>query len=267
MDQGFIDRGSVRADHWHGGNTMRLLSQLVLVLTVVLASLTLPARALPSAAQEATPASLAAGTPTPFLGETYVGETSDPNTFIAVVVAEAEGDGGARQARAYLCNATTIDVWLTGTLTGEQLALQAEDGARLEGTLGDAGVEGMTTLADGMSLPFTAQPATGIAGLYTVTFEAEGRVHGVSATGGQLDGRVEADAGTPGASPAAGAWLVMTLTSPEGETAELEAAVIPSTRVEAGTARLIVLEDGQVRGKRTKDTKGDQGFIDPTSDL
>jgi hypothetical protein len=30
--------------------------------------------------------------------------------------------------------------------------------------------------------------------------------------------------------------------------------------------RLQELADGQVRGKRTKDTKGDQGFIDPTAD-
>jgi hypothetical protein len=56
------------------------------------------------------------------------------------------------------------------------------------------------------------------------------------------------------------------VTTPEGETAEIEATALPATEVEAGTARLIVLEDGQLRGKRTKDSKGDQGFIDPTMD-
>ena len=245
---------------------MRLLALLVLSLTVVLASLTLPASARPSAAQESTPASDPAGTPTPFTGETYVGETSDPETFVAVVVAGAAGDE-ERQARAYLCNAATIDVWLMGTLTGEQLALQTEDGARLDGTRGEAGVEGTATLADGTSLTFTAQPATGLAGLYTLAIDEEGQLRGASSTGGELAGRVEAGVSVPTGTPAPGFRLVMTVTSPEGETTELEATALPATEVEEGTARLIVREDGQLRGKRTKESKGDQGFIDPTTDL
>jgi hypothetical protein len=59
----------------------------------------------------------------------------------------------------------------------------------------------------------------------------------------------------------------MTVTAPEGESVEIEATALPAAEVEAGAARLIVLEDGQLRGKRTKDSKGDQGFIDPTTDL
>jgi hypothetical protein len=213
------------------------------------------------AAQAGTPAADA-----PFMGETFVGETSDPATFVAVVVAEAEGDGGERQARAYLCNAAEIDVWLMGTLSGEQLALQAEDGARLEGTLAEERVAGTVTLAEDTPVSFVAEPATGIAGLYTVTIEDDGRLRGVSATGGPLEGRVETAEDTPGATPTAGVRLVMTVTAPEGETAELQAAVVPATMVESGTARLIVREDGQLRGKRTKDSKGDQGFIDLTMD-
>ena len=152
-------------------------------------------------------------------------------------------------------------------MTGEELALRAEDGARLEGTLSESGVEGTATLADGQQLDFTAQPATGIAGLYTVTFAADGQLQGISAAGGTVTGQVDTEAGTPGATPAAGSRLVMRVTGPQGATAQLEARAVPATSVEAGTARLIVLAEGQLRGKRTKDSKGDQGYIDPNADL
>ena len=73
--------------------------------------------------------------------------------------------------------------------------------------------------------------------------------------GGTLTGQVEAEAGTP-------SRLVMMVTGPEGETTQLEAIAVPATSVEAGAARLIVLEVGHLRGKRTKDSKGDQGYWD-----
>jgi hypothetical protein len=94
-----------------------------IALILVLVSLLGPASPLSTVAQEATPAA----TPTPFTGETFVGETSDPDTFVAVVVADGDGGDTARQARAYLCNATTIDVWLIGVVAGDQLDLSSED--------------------------------------------------------------------------------------------------------------------------------------------
>lgn len=240
---------------------MRLLTLRAVALTLVFISLMGPAGPNPIAAQEAT----STATPTPFTGETFVGRTSDPDTFVAVVVAEPAGNSEERQARAYLCNATMIDAWLVGTLAGDRLDLSAEDGAQLEATLGEVGMEGTATLANRTSLTFTAQRATGIAGLYTVTIEANGQLHGVSAAGGELTGRVEAGGGTT--TPAPRSRLVMTVITPESASVELQAAAVPTITPAAGTTRLIVLEDGQLRGKRTKDSKGDEGFIDPTNDL
>lgn len=231
---------------------MRLITLRSAVLTLVLICLMGPDGPSPIAAQEIVPATLV-GTPTPFTGETFVGRTSDPDTFVAVVVAEPAGDGGERQARAYLCNATTIDAWLTGTLTGDRLDLRAEDEAWMKAALGDHGVEGTAALADGTIVSFTAQPATGFAGLYTVTIDADGRLHGVSSRDDELTGRVE---------PAPGLRLVMTLTAAEGETTHIEAA---TTVAAEGAFRLIVLEDGQARGRGK--TKDGQGFIDPTTDI
>lgn len=39
--------------------------------------------------QETTPAAPSAGTPAPVVGETFVGQTPDPNTFVTVVAAPA----------------------------------------------------------------------------------------------------------------------------------------------------------------------------------
>jgi hypothetical protein len=230
------------------------LTLLAIVVVDVITTLIGPTGLLAVVAQETMPGTLA-GTPTPFTGETFVGRTSDPDTFVAVVVAEPAGDGGERQARVYLCNATTIDVWLTGTLTGDQLDLRAEDEAWLEATLSEQGVEGNATLADGAMLSFTAQPATAFAGPYTATIDAEGQLRGASSSGEELAGRVE---------PTPGFRIVMTVTAREAEglTTQTEAT---ATVAEEGTFRLIVLEDGQARGRGK--TKDGQGYIDPTTDI
>src|SRR3712207_4994666 len=81
------------------------------------------------------------GTPGPtslFTGATFVGETSYPRTFVAVVVGE-ETALDPRWARAYLCNGRerTIDVWLSGEASDGSLTLTAEDGSRLTGTFND----------------------------------------------------------------------------------------------------------------------------------
>jgi hypothetical protein len=75
---------------------MRHLTPLTSAVTVALLSLMSALSVLPLAAQESTPAAAPAGTPTPFVSETYVGETSDPETFVAVVIAEPADDSEER---------------------------------------------------------------------------------------------------------------------------------------------------------------------------
>ncbi len=112
-----------------------------------------------------------------------------------------------------------------------------------------------------------SQPPGSPASTLSELFAADGQLQGISAAGGTVTGQVDTEAGTPGATPAAGSRLVMRVTGPQGVTAQLEARAVPATSVEAGTARLIVLAEGQLRGKRTKDSKGDQGYIDSNADL
>ena len=156
-------------------------------------------------AQEATPAAESA-----IVGATFVGKTSDPNTFVAVVLGGTPDDN-VRPARGYLCNGLwqTVDVWLEGEAASGQIALTAADGSWLTATINAAGVGGGATLADGSSLVFAAVPAQGIAGLYSVAVLADGSLQGVSAEDGRFAGELLGDA-TPTGSGFAYAVTVTT---------------------------------------------------------
>jgi hypothetical protein len=203
-------------------------------------------------AQEATPEAQPL-----FTGESFVGETSDPTIFVAVVLGDEAG-AEPRPARGYLCNGLlrTIDVWLTGEMTGEQLTLTAEDGSQLMGVQNAAGIGGGAKIGDGTSLLFTAVPAEGIAGLYTVAMLPEGRMEGSSASGGTLVGTLEA------AAVPAGERFVYTVTvTPPAADAVL--LTITTATTEEGTFRTILLPSGEGRGQGKTKKTGSWTDLDP----
>lgn len=208
-------------------------------LGVTLVAAALLTRPIPTAAQEATPAA-------PLIGETFVGETSDADAFVAVVVAEPQAGEEARQVRAYLCDAAEIVEWFTGSASGDEVELSSEDGARLTAALSPAAVSGEITLATGGTLTFDATPATGVAGLYTINFTDEGMVRGAAVDGqAQLEGLVAA---APLVAPGAeeGHYpIVLTISRADGEAGAILGSVSAS---EAGEGRLIVLPDGRSKG-------------------
>ena len=149
----------------------------------------------------------------------FVGEAQDEDAFVAIVAASPEEEGeDEREVRAYLCDGREVTEWFTGTATGNELDLSSEGGARLEGNLTPEASTGTITLEDGeRSFDFTAELATGVAGLYNVTISDEGRVRGTSETGGQLEGQVTDEHQDGGDYPRRG-----TITSPDGETEDFE---------------------------------------------
>jgi len=223
-----------------------------LLRALVAAGLVLPLHPHRASAQDGTPAAL-----TRFAGQTFVGETSDPETLVAIVLEEV-AEGEPRPARGYLCNglARTIDVWLTGEMAGDHLTLAAEDGSQLSGVHNAAGIGGGATLGDGTSLLFTALPATGIAGFYTVELVADGTMRGNSASGGQLTGTL-ADQGTPVAERFA---YAVTLTPPTQDAVPLSMTIRTAT-TEEGEFRIIFLANGQGRGQGK--TKRSRNWTDP----
>lgn len=119
----------------------------------------------------------------PISGETYVGRTVNPEVFVAVVL-------GAPHVTAYVCDGVHLQVnrWFYGQLIDDIVDLAATDGARLVGVRSSSGIDGWVTLPDGRRVRFSAQAATGIAGLYRVRVLSDGRIHGESGTGAVLDG-------------------------------------------------------------------------------
>jgi hypothetical protein len=105
----------------------------------------------------------------------YVGEVRGSRAFIALVLSQ-EG-----KALAYVCDGESIALWFRGRLEGGVLELQGSAGQRLQGRL-DGEVSGRITLPDGQSLVFSAQGATGGAGLYRY----EGSADGSAYTGGWI---------------------------------------------------------------------------------
>ena len=190
----------------------------------------------------------------------FVGEVSDfegdPEAvpFVAVVAAEAQE--GAREVRAYLCDGQSINEWFTGTAEGDELDLTSEGGARLEGSLAPEAATGTITLEDGQSFEFTADLATGIAGLYNVNLSPDGVVAGTSEAGGSIEGQL---ADEPQLAPQRQLEtypVTGTITAPDGEERDFEHFFDSD---EPGEARWIVLADGSAKGAKKTAATGSSG--------
>lgn len=193
------------------------------------------------------------GTVTDFAGDT------NAVPFVALVAAGApEEGGGKREVRAYLCDGRGINEWFWGSAAGNDLELSSDEGARLEGSLSPEAANGSITLADGESFTFEANPATGAAGLYNVTFSEDGQVRGISEGGGQLEAQVADEPNEGGFYPITGA-----ITAPDGPSFDFETL---SDISEAGEARWIVLTDDRIKGAKNglRTKSGGSGFTDPT---
>lgn len=226
-----------------------------------LAAARLGARAPSGAAQAATPAAPAVAS-TPFEGAAFVGTTDVPDLLFAVVL-------GTAAAGAYLCDGRGLVAWFTGG-SGERLVLSAQDGSRLIATVGADWVAGEAVLADGRTVSFAAERATGIAGLYEILIRA-GRAAGAAAGGRRFDGVVA------GTLPDGSLLLAGAVALPGGGLRPL--AVFASADA-AGTQRWIVLDDGRAAGAfkmgagsgfispiHTLAMPTSGSYIDPTSDI
>jgi hypothetical protein len=193
----------------------------------------------------------------------FAGLAPDADAFVALVASGTEEEEGQaqRQVRAYLCDGQSINEWFNeGSVEGNELNLRSEGGASLEGSLATEAATGTITLDDGESFTFTADLASGVAGLYDVNISEDGQLRGTSENGGRLEGMVAHQLEEDGLYPVASI-----VTAPEGQTLELVAV---SDDIEGGGYRWIVLEDGEVKGARKSVATGSSsGYIDPTADL
>lgn len=198
----------------------------------------------------------------------FVGQTSDPETSIAVVAAKPAQGEDTREVRALIYGTTdnpveadgtitAINEWFVGSATGNNLDLSSEGGAQLEGKLTSDGANGTITLPDGTSVPFDTVPATGVAGFYNVTISPEGQVDGTSESGVRLDGQLKEEQANqiPGETREHGIVpLTGTVTPPDGQPQDFEVTFLaaPPVGEESIQARFIISNDGTIRGGAKK---------------
>lgn len=198
----------------------------------------------------------------------FVGETSDPVTAVAVIVGEpAEGES-SREVRALIYGdtdnpvetdgvITPISEWFVGSAAGNDLDLSSEGGAQFQGELTPEGATGTITLPDGTPVPFDAAPATGVAGYYDVTLTPDGQVTGTSASGARMEGQLEEERARqiPGETREHGIVpLTGTVTPPDGQPQDFEVDFLtaPPVGEEPIPARFVVLNDGTIKGGARK---------------
>jgi hypothetical protein len=99
----------------------------------------------------------------------FTGRSSGNELTLAVGVKDGRAAG-------YLCDGRTVEAWLEGTLTGDQLSLHGRNAdTGVTATVDQRSLLGMVTVA-GTVRPFSAQIATGPAGL----FESRRTVEGIT---------------------------------------------------------------------------------------
>jgi hypothetical protein len=94
-------------------------------------------------------------------GTTWVAAL-DEDLFVAVV---DEGEGTDRQVLAFLCDGDTVAEWLTAEEAADEITLTG-NGTTMQVALTDDEATGTVTVDGGEPVHFTAEPATGDAGLY-----------------------------------------------------------------------------------------------------
>lgn len=115
----------------------------------------------------------------------FVGKVADVDALVAIVT-----DG--QRVRAYVCDGPgrQLAEWAEGPADGGHVELTSRGGTRFAIDVTAGSASGTITMPDGRALRFAAAPATGVAGLYELTFTPDGSFGGGSANGASLAARV-----------------------------------------------------------------------------
>ena len=176
--------------------------------------------------------------PKPVTG-TFVGKARASDAFVAVVAEPLAKDQDKRGITVFVCDAKSLCEWFSGSASGNKVTLKTEGGEA--GATLDADVAtGTVKPADGETVRYRAGSATATAGLYDLTVSANGRIRGASAAGVGLKGQSTLpSAGNGSIELADGRRLKFDITRNSGD---------DPIRLAPGEIRLIVLQDGQLKG-------------------
>jgi serine/threonine protein kinase len=126
----------------------------------------------PSSAQ--TPAGTPTPTPTPTPALTpaaavgvFAGRTSSSGVGLSFAL-----DGG--KATAYVCDGRTFEIWMEGTVNGDQVTMSGPGGAALTGVVNQQALSGQITTPKGQ-IDFLAEQAPPPAGVYRAEIQINGK--------------------------------------------------------------------------------------------
>jgi hypothetical protein len=97
----------------------------------------------------------------------YAGRTGGGEATVAVAV---DGD----RAAAYLCDGSSVETWLQGSVTGDQVMLTGRDTAALIGTVSGATLSGTVVTSTGQAWLFSGDEARPPAGIYEARTTIDG---------------------------------------------------------------------------------------------
>ena len=170
---------------------------------------------------------------------TFVGKAQGSDAFVAVVAAPPAKGQDKREVTVFVCDAESLCEWFSGSASGNEFTATAE-GGEAEAKLAAKAATGRVELTGGQTVRYRAGSATATAGVYALTVSANGRIRGASAAGVGLRG--QSTLPRPGNG---------SLKLADGRRLKFEArrnSGDEPIRLAAGEMRLIVLQDGQLKG-------------------
>lgn len=170
-----------------------------------------------------------------------------PQVAVAVVAEQPATEGETRTISLYVCNGSSLSVWLTGTTPGNDVDLKSADGrfgAHVSLTAQRA--SGKVGLPGGSGFSFAVPPAVGFVGLFDVTLATDGTLQGASTEGAKLSGRL---AGKGKLSLNGTLTVTVSLRGTKGSGVKL---TVPVRRLRPGAYRWIILPDRTVFGANRK---------------
>jgi hypothetical protein len=179
--------------------------------------------------------------PEPVAG-TFVGELQGSgDEFVAVVAAPPAKGEDRRDVSAFVCDAKQFCSSFSGSAEGNVFVAKSADGdAQTRVRLSGKAATGSVDLPDDEKGRYRAGSATATAGLYDLTVSANGRIRGASAAGVGLKGRSTLpQEGSGSIRLADGRRLRFDITRSSGD---------DPIRLSPGEMRLIVLQDGRLKG-------------------
>jgi hypothetical protein len=179
---------------------------------------------------------------------TFVGKAQGSEAFVAVVAAPPVKGQDKREVTVFVCDAKRLCESFSGSASGNDFTAKAE-GGEAKATLTAKMATGRVEVPDADTMRYRAGSATATAGVYALTVSANGRIRGASAAGVGLKGQSTLpEPGNGSIKLADGRRLKFQVTRNSSD---------DPIRLAPGEMRLIVLQDGQLKGAAKSRPTGD----------